>query len=104
MFRRLYWITEQTDPNGVFRATGVYTSIHDLVERGLRWIEPSGVGFRISLVKLDCRSDVLGSWVGPQFEGVADGLQPYVDTHEFTIEECLGLQAALETFMSAPAN
>lgn len=101
MFRKLYWITEQTDPTGNFRATGVYTSVHDLIESGLRHLDPGGPGFRITLVKLDCRKDVLGSWQGPRFEGLEEGFQKYIDTHEFTIEEAQALRAALDQFVAA---
>lgn len=104
MFRKLYWITEQTDPSGVYRATGAYTSIFDLTERGLRWIEPAGSGFRISLVKLDCKNDVLGSWTGPKFDGLDTALQTYIGTHEFSVEECQSLRAALDGFVSTPAK
>jgi hypothetical protein len=101
MFRKLYWVTEQTDPEGIFRATGVYTSVPDLIDHGLRWIDPSGTGFRISLAKLDCRTDVLGSWASPEFEGLEDGMQAFVKTGEFGIDECQTLRTALDGFMSA---
>lgn len=104
MFRKLYWITEQSDPHGVLRATGVYTSIHDLAERGLRWIEPAGTGFRISLAKVDGRGDVLGAWIGPKFEGLENDLQAYVETHEISVEECLALRQSLDAFVSTAAK
>ncbi len=101
MFRRLYWVTEQTDPAGVFRATGVYTSVHDLIESGLRWLEPAGQEFRISLAKLDCKTDALGSWASPEFKGLEEKLQEFVKTGEFGIDECQTLRTALDQFMSA---
>jgi len=104
MFRKLYWVTEQTDPQGVFRATGVYTSITDLIDEGLRWLEPAGSMFKISLVKLDSRGDVLGSWAGPQFEGLDDRIQEFVATGEFALDECQNLRTALDGFMSTAAS
>jgi len=101
MFRKLYWITEQNDPKGNYRATGVYTSVHDLIESGLRHVEPAGPGFRITLVKLDCQKDVLGSWEAPRFDGLEEGFQKYVETHEFSVEEAQSLRAALDQFVSA---
>lgn len=101
MFRRLYWVTEQTDSAGIFRATGVYTSVHDLIDSGLRWLDPSGKGFRISLAKLDCKGDVLGSWSSPEFKGLEDQMQEFVKTGEFGVDECQTLRTALDGFMSA---
>jgi hypothetical protein len=102
MFRKLYWVTEQTDPEGVFRTTGVYTSIPDLIHEGLRRIEPSGNGFRISLVKLDSPGDVLGAWVTPDFAGLEQALEEFVSTGEFGTDECRTLRSSLESFVSAP--
>lgn len=101
MFRRLYWVTEQADPQGNFRATGVYTSTHDLAERGLRRLGPSGEGFRINLIKLDCQNDVLGTWSGPSFSGLEQSLGEYVATGEFSVEELQALRVALDAFSSA---
>lgn len=104
MFRKLYWVTEQTDSAGTFRATGVYTSIQDLIDEGLRWLDPAGSGFRISLVKLDCKGDVLGAWTSPDFQGLEEKLQEYVTTGEFAIDECQNLRTALGGFMSTAAS
>jgi len=82
----------------------VYTSVHDLTERGLRWIEPAGTGFKINLAKVDGRGDVLGTWSGPKFEGLENDLQAYVDTHEISVEECQNLRASLDAFVSAAAK
>ena len=101
MFRKLYWVTEQTDPEGIFRATGIYTSVHDLIDHGLRWLAPAGKGFRISLAKLDCKTDVLGSWHSPDFKGLEEQMQEFVKTGEFGIDEFQTLRTALDEFMSA---
>lgn len=98
MFRKLYFITEQTDSQGQFHATGVYTSIHDLIDSGLRWVEPAGSQFRISLVKLDSRSNVLCSWESPDFEGLETKIQQFVNTGEFGVEEMRSLRSALTEF------
>jgi hypothetical protein len=104
MFRKLYWVTEQTDPQGTYRATGVYTSIPDLIDQGLRWLEPAGNGFRISLVKLDGRGDPLGAWTAPDFTGLEEGLQDFVATGEFGIDECESLRMALTGFVRTPSK
>ena len=102
MFRKLYWITEQSD-RGAWRATGVFTSIHDLVDHGIRFVGGSigHDGFRITLCKLDCGKDVLGSWSAPEFPNLEQGLDTYVQTHEFTVEEIQQLREALATFFVA---
>lgn len=101
MFRKLYWITEQADPAGAWRATGVYTSIHDLVDHGLRFVGHHNGGFRITLVKLDCCKDVLGSWGAPQFEGLREALEEFVGTGEFGADEIQQLSEALVSFSVA---
>lgn len=104
MFRKLYWITEQSS-RGSWRATGVYTSIQDLIEHGFRFVGDPAVhdGFRITLCKLDCRKDVLGVWSGPKFQDIETDLQAYVQTGEFTVEEIQQLRQALSAF-SVPAQ
>lgn len=104
VFRRLYWITEQTNRQGAWRATGVYTSTHDLVEHGVRWVGDDGPGcsFRIALVKLDCAKDVLRCWTGPEFVGLEEGLESYVQTGEFTAEDAVSLRSALDGFCGVP--
>lgn len=101
MFRKLYWITEQS-AHGLWRATGVYTSIHDLVDYGIRFVGDPSVhdGFRVTLCKLDCQKDVLGSWSGPAFEGIDRDLSIYVETQEFAIEEIQQLRQALAAFFT----
>ncbi len=84
-FRKLYWVTEQIDEQGRSSVAGVYTSIFDLTNKGLRWDpEVSGnTNFRISLVKLDANSKPLGTWSGNDFTQMGEELQPYVATGEF---------------------
>jgi hypothetical protein len=98
MFRKLYFITEQSDATGAFRATGIYTSMHDLMDSGLRRINPSDGGFRITLSKLDCRGDILGSWTGPKFDGLEEDISAFVSTGEFALEELRALRSALDGF------
>jgi hypothetical protein len=98
MFRRLYWVTEQADAAQSWRVTGVYTSVHDLIDSGIRWVGDTGSSFRISLVKLDCTGDVLASWESPGFEGLPSGLRPYIETGEFTDDEAQSLCSALDSF------
>ncbi|MBX3120055.1 MAG: hypothetical protein KF784_13395 [Fimbriimonadaceae bacterium] len=103
VFRRIYWVTEQIDNNGKSQVTGVYTSIHDLVGNGLRWIdgEPAEFAtFRLSLVKLDYSGGVLGCWESPNFDTLAADLQPFVATQEFTIEDVTQLPLLLGEFIN----
>lgn len=99
MFRRLYWIVEQVSADGKSRFTGVYTSIPDLVERGMQWSEGlEGRGLRLSLVKPDTFDKPLGSWMGPEFSGLVEDLRAFVASHEITEEELNTLSTALFAF------
>ncbi len=101
VFRKIYWVTEQIDRTGKSQVTGVYTSIPDLLSKGLRWVDGDAAkysGFRLSLVKLDCESNVLGSWESPGFGSLASDLLPYIETQEFSVEDVQQLPAALDAF------
>ena len=89
-FRRLYWVTEQIDGQGRSEVVGVYTSIPDLVEIGLRWDDglPKRVGYRLSLVKLDSKKKPLGTWQSPDFTSLADDLEEYIKTKELSRSDC----------------
>lgn len=98
-FRRLYWVTEQLDDEGRSELCGVFTSIPDLVEEGLRWnneIEKRS-RFRISLVKLDSRHKPLGSWYANDYQSLEGDLEEYLKTQEFTPPECDSLLDGLKT-------
>ncbi len=92
-FRRLYWITERRLDGGAYEATGVYTSIHDLMERGLP--RHTG-GLRLAIVKLDSDGDPLGRYASPAFEGLAEDLLTYVRTEEITEDQRQTLIRALQ--------
>lgn len=94
MFRRLYWVTEQVERNGVSRVTGVYTSIPDLLQHGLHWQSDSSA-LRLTLTKLDSSNAPLGTWMSPQFEGISRDLEPYVASDEFSLEHVHNLESAL---------
>jgi hypothetical protein len=101
VFRKLYWVTEQGDGSGDWSVSGVYTSVTDLIDHGLRWIGGStGAAFRITLVKLDSAKEPLGSWASPEFSGLESGLDAYVKTGEFTEEDRLALRRSLDAFVS----
>ncbi len=91
-FRRLYWITERLHEDGTSEATGVYTSIHDLVQRGLPRHDG---GLRLTIAKVDADADPLDRYSSPGFEGLAEDLVPYVATEEITEEQRRSLLAAL---------
>jgi hypothetical protein len=100
MFRKLYWVTEQIEPNGTSQVTGVYTSIPDLVRHGLRWTEQnSGGEFRLTLTKLDCVKPPLKSWSSPEFTGLESDLQEFINTDEFSQDQCKALVDELEKFV-----
>ena len=102
-FRKLYWVTEQIDESGKSQVAGVFTSIPDLVDRGLHWCD--GIdgrhSFRLTLVKLDSKSRPLGTWVGPGYDNIAVDLAEYVATQEFSAPEVDSLIEALEGFRAS---
>jgi hypothetical protein len=101
MFRRLYWIAEQVDNEGRSRVTGVYTSIQDLVHRGLHWCEDlPGRTLRLTIIKPDTFNTPLGTWTSPDFDGLVDEMKGYVSRQEYTEEETAMLASALDSFIS----
>lgn len=99
-FRRIYWVTEQIDNDGSSQVAGVFTSIPDLIDKGLRWDDeiPGRSGFRISLVKLDSSKKPLGTWSSPSFEGLDSSLREYIGTGEFNEGDCVQLCDAVRQF------
>lgn len=99
-FRRIYWVTEQLDADGKGRVTGVFTSIPDLLDGGMRWESavPAEEGYRLTLVKLDSCKMPLGTWQSPEFSGLEDDLQEYVKTGEFSPHDCELLVSAVKEF------
>jgi hypothetical protein len=94
MFRKLYWVTELVDDKGLSRVTGVYTSIPDLIRHGLRHDDRTG-SLRLTLTKLDCSQGPLGTWSSPRYEGLAQRLEEFVLTDEFSKDQCSSLLEAL---------
>ena len=99
-FRRLYWVTEQLGADGTSEVAGVFTSIPDLIERGLQWCD--GIdkrhSLRLTLVALDSRKKPLHSWTLPEIGGVEEDLGEYVKTQEFSPSEVGELVGALKGF------
>lgn len=99
-FRKLYWVTEQVGKDGTSEIAGVYTSIPDLVDRGLQWME--GIdrrdGFRLTLVSLDSKKKPLGTWTLPEFGSIDQDLAAYVSTQEFSMTEVETLLESLKGF------
>ena len=99
-FRKLYWTTEQTAACGCSTLTGIFTSIPDLSEIGLNWVD--GVtyrdGFRISLFRLDSSGLPLGKWSSPEFSGMKEDLAKFVASDDFNPQECEGLVDSLKAF------
>lgn len=96
MFRRIYWITERLNEDGTSDATGVYTSIYDLVTRGLP--RHTG-GLRLTIAKVDAEEDPTARYVSPEFGTLDADLEAYVLSGEITEEQRRMLRSAL----SAPA-
>lgn len=97
-FRRLYWITERLDEDGASEATGVYTSVYDLISRGLP--RHTG-GLRLTIVKVDSEGDPLGRYTSPGFDGLAEDLLAYVATEEVTEDQRQTLLGALRSRSNA---
>ncbi|HVT11677.1 MAG TPA: hypothetical protein VHE55_05385 [Fimbriimonadaceae bacterium] len=93
MFRKLYWVTEQVLPNGNSSVTGIFTSIPNLIKEGFISNDPTHL--RLTLTKLDCEHGALGTWIGPEFDGLSGRLQEFVQTEEFSAEQCEHLMATL---------
>lgn len=94
-FRRLYWAVESQLDN-CWNLRGVFTSVHDLQDRGLQGTTP----IRVSLVKLDCTEGVLGQWTSPTFGGLRDDMAAYVSTGEFTTDQVNELERTLQAAYS----
>ena len=104
MFRKLYWVTEEVDDIGRAHVTGVFTSVPDLIDKGLKVAEtsmPSDHFLRLTLVMLDSCGTPFGSWTSPTFTGLGEKLTEFVDTGEFTFDECRDLVEELRRFSLA---
>ena len=93
MFRRRYWITERLEDEGTSQATGVYTSVYDLVTRGLPRHDG---GLRLTIAALDSEKDPIAHYASPGFQGLHDDLTKYVAQDEITDEQRRMLLDALK--------
>lgn len=82
MFRRLYWVIDRLTESGPSTIVGVFTSIPDLIEKGL---SNAGHPFRLTLVQLD--DGPLGTFLSPSFDGLEESLNRIVESHEISAEE-----------------
>ncbi len=96
-FRRIYWVSEQYNEQGLSEVTGVYTSVHDLIEIGLGVTDRSSYksGFRITLCALDSTGPALISMSSADFSNCEEKIAPFVQTGEITEEEAARLKQAL---------
>ncbi len=90
MFRRLYWVVEEVEGTGQSQVTGVYTSIQDLIKHGLGCVDV-GNEIRLTLTKLDSSKPPLGCWSSPRFDSLEGDMRPYIETDEFTEDQCKAL-------------
>ena len=91
-FRKIYWVVESINTAGPTTLKGVYTSIQDLTEAGLSTPKEC---LRLSLVKLDAAEGVLGKWDHSNFSNIRKDLDEYIESGEFSIENCDILANAL---------
>lgn len=103
MFRKLYWVTELVDDLGRSHVTGVFTSIPDLIDKGLAG-DANSQTLRLTLLKLDCSDGPFGTWSSPTFAGIGEKLTDFVNTGEFTFDECRDLVEALRKFNLAAVS
>lgn len=89
-FRHLYWVVETLAADGASSVRGVFTSIPDLIHRGLEELVPSPdvVDLRITLVQVDRNQAPLGSWRAAKGEDLTEALEHYIRTGEFDADEC----------------
>lgn len=83
--------------------TGVYTSIADLVHKGLMWRDGSHGTLRLSLVKPDTFDSPLRKWDNVAGAAIESDLQEFVSSGEISIEEAKMLAEGLDGFLSAKA-
>ncbi len=95
MFRKIYWVTEKLESHGASQVLGVYTSIPELIRRGLNG-HTQGQKLRLTLCKLDSEQQPLGAWSEPDFTDIRDALQEYVQTEEISSDHREMLVQALE--------
>lgn len=98
-FRKLYWVTEQVASDGKSEVAAVFTSIQDLTDSGVHWIEDidKKSAFRLTLVKLDSKQKPLGTWTSPDYPGIEDDLAEYVKTDEISSIQVEELVAKLRS-------
>lgn len=98
-FRKLYWVTESLCEEGS-SVNGVYTSFVDLMGKGLA---NGPCPIRLSLFTLDTPGHGLGTWDANNAAQIVTDLQPFVESGEFTVEDCRNLQEAFTNTALAPA-
>ena len=101
MFRRLYWVVEEVDKTGRSQVSGVYTSIQDLIKFGLGCVD-NGNEIRLTLTKLDSSKPPLGVWASPRFDNLEADMQEYIQTDEFSEEQCKSLCDELHRMYKQP--
>ena len=101
-FRRIYWVTEQLDHDGSSQVAGVFTSIPDLLDGGLKWVDSikRRDGIRLNLIQLDNKEGPLGTWTSPGFQNLAEDLKQFVASGEYSSTECETLVDSLKKHCS----
>lgn len=75
---------------------GVFTSIPNLIRHGLE-SEVDLRHLRLTLTKLDSSDGAVASWFGPTFACLERDLTQFVETDEFSGEQCKALVAAIDS-------
>ena len=88
MFRKLYWVVEEAEPTG-YRVTGVYTSIYDLVDTGIK-----AAAIRLTLTPLDRRDQPIGCW--SSFDNIQTDLAPLLEKGELKLDDVQYLASTLK--------
>ena len=102
MFRKIYWVTEEVDPLGFSHVSGVYTSIPELIRHGLTW-DIGNHFLRLTLTKLDSDKEPFGTWCEPNFSGIGERLEEFIETDEISLEHSKMLVEALKQHCGVPA-
>lgn len=97
MFRCVYWVTEFIAPNGASTIGGIYTSIPNLLHRGLNADSRPAGRLRLTLSALNSDEGTFGTWTEPHFGGLDEVLAQFVRTEEISAEHCQMLLAEISS-------
>ena len=103
MFRKLYWVTESVDEDGVSHILGVYTSIPHLLRSGFH-ANSDLSHTRLSLTRLDCEDCILATWIGADYDRIRDDIRQFVDSDDFNVDQVDALWHAVSALKRVAAR